>query len=124
MIWERDGWSVRRVWTLPPRDDQAEPEAVLGAVRRTLRQGGAFLMQEMATSSELAENKEHPLGAFLYTLSFAHCMSVSLARGGAGLGTCWGRERVLAMLHEVGFGSVSRHRLPHDTLNEYYVAVP
>jgi len=104
--------------------DQAEPAAVLEGIRRTVPDDGVFLMQEMATSSHLEENREHPLGAFLYTLSFAHCMTVSLARGGAGLGTCWGHERATEMLAEAGFRSVTRHRLPHDPLNEFYVVRP
>jgi ubiquinone/menaquinone biosynthesis C-methylase UbiE len=104
--------------------DQAEPEAVLEGIRRAVPDDGVFLMQEMSTSSHLEENQDHPLGAFLYTLSFAHCMSVSLARGGAGLGTCWGREHATDMLHAAGFKSVARHHLPHDPLNEFYVVRP
>lgn len=104
--------------------DQADPERVLANVRRMLPPDGVFLMQEMAASSHLEENRAHPLGAFLYTLSFAHCMTVSLARDGAGLGTCWGRERAISMLGEAGFGSIELHRLPHDPLNEFYVSRP
>lgn len=102
--------------------DQADPARVLRGIRRALRPDGVFLMQDIAAGSRLEENLDHPLGPFLYTLSFAHCMSVSLARGGAGLGACWGRQRALAMLDEAGFRSVSWHELPHDVLNYFYVA--
>lgn len=104
--------------------DQAEPDLVLSRIRALLPQDGVFLMQEMATSSHLEGNRDHPLGAFLYTLSFAHCMTVSLARGGAGLGTCWGHERATEMLREAGFQEIERHRLEHDPLNEFYVVRP
>ena len=52
-----------------------------------------------------------------------HCMTVSLALGGAGLGTAWGEQKALSMLREAGFGAVDIHRLgPDDPLNNYYVA--
>jgi hypothetical protein len=51
-----------------------------------------------------------------------HCMTVSLAQGGAGLGTCWGRELAEKMLHEAGFGNVRVEKLPHDDMNYYYIA--
>ena len=101
--------------------DQARPAAVLSNIRRALRPGGVFLMQEIETSSQLEGNLDHPLGPFLYWLSYGHCMTVSLARDGAGLGTCWGSERAVEMLGEAGFEEVDMHKLPHDLLNLYYV---
>jgi len=104
--------------------DQARPARVLRGIRRALEDDGVFLMQEIATSTSLAENLDHPLGPFLYTLSFGHCMTVSLARDGAGLGTCWGRERAAEMLAEAGFTSIERHTLPHDPQNDFFVVRP
>ena len=51
-------------------------------------------------------------------------MTVSLSQGGAGLGTCWGRESATRMLRDAGFTSVELHRLPHDPLNEFYLVRP
>ena len=51
-----------------------------------------------------------------------HCMSVSLARGGMGLGAAWGREKALEMLDDAGFAEVAVERLDHDLLNYYYLA--
>jgi hypothetical protein len=53
-----------------------------------------------------------------------HCMSVSLAAGGPGLGATWGRETALAMLAAAGFSAVEVHSLPHDVQNHWYVARP
>ena len=47
---------------------------------------------------------------------------VSRAQGGAGLGAMWGRETALRMLREAGFESVEHTTLPHDAMNDYYVA--
>ena len=103
--------------------DQAKPHDVLREVARALRPDGTFLMVDVRASSDLEGNIGHPLGPFLYGMSTMHCMTVSLALGGAGLGTVWGEEKALAMLREAGFASVAVHRLgPDDPLNNYYVA--
>jgi 2-polyprenyl-3-methyl-5-hydroxy-6-metoxy-1,4-benzoquinol methylase len=103
--------------------DQARPRDVLREVARALRADGTFLMVDVRASSDLAGNIGHPLGPFLYGMSTMHCMTVSLALNGAGLGTVWGEEKALAMLREAGFASVAVHRLgPDDPLNNYYVA--
>jgi SAM-dependent methyltransferase len=102
--------------------DQARPDAVLLSVARALRPGGTFLMVDVRASSELQDNVKHPFGPFLYGMSTMHCMTVSLALGGAGLGTAWGEQKALAMLGEAGFARVEVHRLADDPLNNYYLA--
>lgn len=102
--------------------DQARPDAVLAAIARALRPDGVFLMQEIRGSSRVEEDARLPLAPFLYTVSCFHCMPVSLAAGGAGLGAMWGVETATRMLDEAGFAKVSVHTLPHDLLNQYYVA--
>ena len=83
---------------------------------------GVYLMVDIAASSHLHENLEHPFGAALYTVSIFHCMSVSLANGGPGLGTMWGEQQALDILHGAGFGSVEVKRVEADFLNNYYIA--
>jgi ubiquinone/menaquinone biosynthesis C-methylase UbiE len=101
--------------------DQADPAAVLRAIHRVLKADGTFLMQDIDSSSHLHQNLEHPLGTFLYTISCMHCMTVSLAQGGVGLGTCWGVELAQQMLAEAGFATVDLHRLEHDRFNCFFV---
>ena len=104
--------------------DQAKPADVLRNIAAALRPGGTFLMQDIAASSHHHGNIGAPLGTFTYTISCMHCMSVSLANNGAGLGAAWGKEKALQMLSEAGFGDVRVERLPHDIINYYYVAQP
>ena len=104
--------------------DQADPAAVLRAIRASLAPDGIFLMQDIRASSALERNLDHPLAPFLYAVSLMHCMTVSLAQGGSGLGTMWGEERARAMLADAGFGEVSVHTLPHDIQNCFYVVHP
>jgi 2-polyprenyl-3-methyl-5-hydroxy-6-metoxy-1,4-benzoquinol methylase len=102
--------------------DQAQPARVLGVIAQALKPSGTFLMQDIAGSCEVHKNMEHPVGPFLYTISCMHCMTVSLAAGGAGLGTMWGIETARAMLAEAGFASVRVEQPPHDVMNYFYVA--
>ncbi|MFC1834751.1 class I SAM-dependent methyltransferase [Thermodesulfobacteriota bacterium] len=101
--------------------DQAAPATVLSNIVTALRSGGVFLMQDLAGSSHLENNLEHPIAQFLYTISTMHCMTVSLAQDGAGLGTLWGEELAQRMLAEAGFSDVSVQRLAHDIQNSYYI---
>lgn len=95
---------------------------MLRNIRHALKPGGVYLMQDIAGSSHVHNNLEHPLAPFLYTISTMHCMTVSLASGGEGLGTMWGKEQALALLAEAGFVDTTVHQLPHDIMNYYYVS--
>lgn len=102
--------------------DQVAPDVVLEEIASALRVDGLFLMQDIAASTHHHRNLEHPIGPFLYTISCMHCMTVSLAGGGAGLGAMWGEERALQLLSEAGFQEVRIEKLPHDIQNQYYLA--
>jgi len=41
--------------------------------------------------------------------------------GGAGLGTMWGEELAVEMLHKAEFDAIDVHRLEHDFQNNFYV---
>ena len=101
--------------------DQAAPQNVLVGIYRTLKADGDFLMQDIRASSELTNNLEHPIAPLLYTLSTMHCMTVSLAQEGLGLGTMWGEELATEMLGRAGFDRVTVHQLDHDFQNNFYV---
>ena len=129
-------FEVRDVTELPPASfdlitafdaihDQAAPALVLRGVREALADGGVFLAIDVKASSDLAGNLDHPLGSYLYGVSVMHCMSVSLADGGPGLGTMWGRELATRMFHDAGFTTVEeRPAPPQDAINTIYVCKP
>jgi SAM-dependent methyltransferase len=102
--------------------DQARPDMVLAGIAKALRPGGVYLCVDTAASSELAENMDHPLGPFLYTVSCMHCMTVSLAEGGVGLGTMWGEQTARTMLAEAGFTSIQTAHLDGDLIDAYFIA--
>jgi ubiquinone/menaquinone biosynthesis C-methylase UbiE len=86
--------------------DQKDPDAVLHGVRRALAAGGTFLMIDFKFSSRVEDNLANPFAPLYYATSLMHCMPVSLAVGGKGLGTVWGEQTARAMLRDAGFGSV------------------
>jgi SAM-dependent methyltransferase len=102
--------------------DQARPAAVLGNIHRALRPGGLFLMQDISGTGHIHTDCDHPVGTFLYTISCMHCMSVSLANQGPGLGAMWGKELALQMLADAGYGPVRVDTLAHDPMNFWYFA--
>ena len=101
--------------------DQAQPLNVLRGIRRALKDDGIYLMQDIRGSSHVYNNLGHPIGTFLYAISTMHCMTVSLAQGGEGLGAMWGEEKTREYLYKAGFRSIETHRLAHDIQNNWYV---
>ena len=102
--------------------DQAQPAEVLKRIAQALRPDGEFLMVDIRASSRLHENVDHPLGPLLYTMSTMHCMTVSLALEGVGLGTVWGEQRARQMLADAGFTNVDVEAVEGDLFNSYFIA--
>ena len=88
--------------------DQAHPDRMLAGVNRRppprwhLRGRRAEGLQPPARQRSIM-----PTAPMMYTISTMHCMTVSLAEGGMGLGTAWGEQRAREMLDR---GRVRRHR--------------
>jgi ubiquinone/menaquinone biosynthesis C-methylase UbiE len=109
------------VTTFDSIHDQARPLNVLKGIHRALKPDGVYLMQDISGTSHVHEDVDHPIGTFLYTVSCMHCMTVSLAQGGEGLGAMWGEEKTREYLTRAGFRSITTHRLAHDIQNNWYV---
>lgn len=101
--------------------DQADPAGMLRSINQALRPDGVYLVQDITGSSHLEKNLDLPVAPWLYTISCMHCMTVSLAQGGDGLGAMWGEELAEKMMREAGFANVQINHLEHDAMNTYYV---
>ncbi len=119
-----DAGSFDFVTTFDAIHDQADPGAMLRGIKKALAEDGVYLAQDINGSSHVHNNMDHPIGPLLYTLSCMHCMTVSLAQDGDGLGAMWGREKAAEMFEEAGFNQVEVHELDHDIQNCYYVVRP
>lgn len=109
------------IFTFDAIHDQAQPGQVLRNIARALKADGIYFMQDIAGSSHVHHNYDHPLAPFLYTISTMHCMTVSLAEGGEGLGTMWGKEKALELLAAAGFTNVEVEQPEHDPMNYFYI---
>jgi SAM-dependent methyltransferase len=112
------GFEVLDVTQLPPEPkfdlitsfdsihDQRDPATTLRRVAAALAPDGLYFMMEPRASSNLEENIGNPFAPYIYGVSVLHCMTVSLAEGGAGLGTAWGEQTARRMLGEAGFTDI------------------
>jgi SAM-dependent methyltransferase len=86
--------------------DQVAPATVLARISDALAAGGLFFMMDIKGSSSVDGDMENFFAPFYYGMSVMHCMTVSLAHGGAGLGAMWGEKVARRMLAEAGFNKV------------------
>jgi len=102
--------------------DQAHPDQMLAGINAALRPGGTYLAIEPRASSHLGDNLEMAMAPMMYTISTMHCMTVSLAEGGMGLGTAWGEQRAIEMLTDAGFADIEVTGIKADRANHYLLA--
>lgn len=84
--------------------DMANPRGALRAIRRALKPVAAMLWSEAKASDQLRDNLSN-WGRSLYAASTMHCMTVSLAHGGEGLGSVVGPGLARELALEAGFSS-------------------
>ncbi len=102
--------------------DQVDPPAVLSNIHAALAPDGVFFMKEPHGADALEDNLENPMASMLYSVSTLHCMTVSLAHGGAGIGTMFGEQLALRLLADAGFGDVDVVPAPNDPPDAVYIA--
>lgn len=94
--------------------DLADPVAVLRGIHRSLKPTGVCLTLDPFAADTLDGNL-NAQGKFLYWASVYYCMTVSLAQGGVGLGTCMGEGKARALASEAGFTRIRRLPIGDDT---------
>lgn len=102
--------------------EQGFPRLVLRNIANSLRRDGVFVMQEIAASSHLSANIDHPYAPMLYALSCLHSVPLALGQEGEALGRMWGKERAARMLNEAGFRNLRFDTLAVDGLHYFAVA--
>jgi hypothetical protein len=101
--------------------DQTDPSGVLRRIHDKLAPDSVFFMLDVRASSNLEDNVGKPTAPWIYATSVMHCLQVSLAGGGAGLGAAWGEQKAREMLTEAGFARIDTARTPMDPFNLVYV---
>jgi 2-polyprenyl-3-methyl-5-hydroxy-6-metoxy-1,4-benzoquinol methylase len=87
--------------------DMVDPVQSLRAMAGVLSANGAVFWSEPSGSREPLENR-NPQGKLRANLSPFHCLTVSLAEGGAGLGTIIGEAGARELAGQAGFRSFEK----------------
>jgi hypothetical protein len=98
--------------------DMQQPGAALRGIRRALLDDGWFLWSEAPVADALEANT----GIFsriVYAASCMHCMTVSLAGGGVGLGTAIGERTVRELAAAAGFSTCEVAPIEHPAHRVY-----
>lgn len=98
--------------------DMVNPRATLRAIRGALAPKGVYIWSE-PNASDKAHLNRNPIGRTFHAISPLHCMTVSLAHDGEGLGTVIGEEGARALAREAGFSHFEK--LPiQNPLNQFF----
>jgi 2-polyprenyl-3-methyl-5-hydroxy-6-metoxy-1,4-benzoquinol methylase len=98
--------------------DMVDPVATLKAIRAVLSPDGVYLWSEPNCSHDAHENR-NPLGRTFHAISPLHCMTVSLAYNGAGLGTVIGEKGARELAGEAEFSKFEK--LPiQNPFNQFF----
>jgi len=98
--------------------DMAAPRSALAAIRAALADDGVYLWGEPNASDNPLENR-NPVGRTYQAISPLHCLTVSLAHQGEGLGTIIGENGARALAKSAGFTRFERLSIPNP-FNQFF----
>lgn len=102
------------------------PDRIASAVRRSIKDGGVWLIKDTHCSDVFEENMKNPVLALHYGFSVSACLlSATSAEGAAGLGTL-GFHPVEAerIVRNAGFTFFRKFRFEDDPVHNYYEVRP
>ena len=100
--------------------DMADPLGALKAIRGGLEPDGVFVWSELNASNDPLENR-NPVGRMISAISPFHCLTVSLAYGGMGLGNMLGESGVRELAIQAEFSQCEK--LPIKTALQQFFAL-
>ena len=118
--------SLDLVCTFDCIHDMAHPDAVIAAIRRSLKPDGTWLLVDIKALDTFEENaRKNPMASLMYGISVLSCMSSALSEPeGLGLGTLGLSEnRAREMATASGFSRFQRLAIDHS-VNAFYEVRP
>ncbi|MBI3726287.1 methyltransferase domain-containing protein [bacterium] len=98
--------------------DMVDPVGTLKAIHQALGASGVFVWGEPNASANPLENR-NPVGKAYHAISPFHCMTVSLAYDGAGLGTIIGETGARKLASEAGFSKFEKLKI-ENPFNQFF----
>jgi len=98
--------------------DMVNPRGALTAIRNALSNEGVYLWTEPNCSDKLEENIGL-VGRLFHNISPLHCMTVSLAHGGEGLGTVMGESKARELAKGAGFSDFTKLQIDNP-FNQFF----
>ena len=93
--------------------DSVDPVGLMTSIRKSLKPGGTYLVQEINIGPRLEDNIR-TLGKMVYSVSTLYCMTTSLAHGGAGIGAAMGEPKARELATAAGFTHFRRLPVEDD----------
>ncbi len=119
--------SLDLVTTFDVVHDSTHPDALIDAIRKSLKPDGIWLCADVQGKPTFGENKrDNPIATLAYSFSVLVCMSAGLSvPGGAGLGTLgFHEQRAREMSTAAGFSRFRRIPFEGDVFNAFYEIRP
>ncbi|HEY7325982.1 MAG TPA: class I SAM-dependent methyltransferase [Streptosporangiaceae bacterium] len=101
--------------------DQVDPAGVLSRISASLAPDGVFLLREPHAADRLEDRIGNPMAAVQYSVSVMHCLTVSLAHAGAGIGLAFGEGHARRLLTEAGFADPQLYPAPGQPFDVVYL---
>ncbi len=102
--------------------DMVNPRLTLKAIRDAIRDDGFYVWSEPNVHEDPIKRR-NPVGKAFSAISPLHCMTVSLAYNGEGLGTVIGETTIMKLAKEAEFSSIEK--LPiENPLNQFFALRP
>ena len=99
--------------------DMVDPDGTLRTIREVMADDGAYVWSEPNASHNAHENR-NPIGRAFHAISPMHCMTVSLAYNGAGLGTVIGEKGARDLAGRAGFSGFERMQIDNP-FNQFFL---
>jgi hypothetical protein len=94
---------------------------VLSRIRASLAPDGVFLLREPHAVDRLEDRIGNPMAAVQYSVSVMHCLTVSLAHAGAGIGLAFGEGHARRLLTDAGFADPQLRPAPGQPFDVVYL---
>ncbi len=102
--------------------DMVDPKMTLKAIRESVKDDGFYIWSE-PNAHENPIKRRDVVGKAFSAISPLHCMTVSLAHNGEGLGTVIGETSIMKLARDAEFSSIEKLNI-QNPMNQFFALKP